>query len=153
MNIKSILNAAALIVGLVGIYFKSQWWAGADLLILIGFGLLLISTVAFTIGENKAAGVPDSLNYLMVATLAVGIIGAVFKMWHWAGGNLLVLGVLVLMAVLSLMLIVSKATVTSSRQFLAVAFVYFTLTFAVVGLVRPRAATGQSVATTEAPAE
>jgi membrane-bound ClpP family serine protease len=153
MNVKTILNAAALVLGLVGIYFKHQYWAGADILLLAGFVLLLISTVAFTIGDNTAAGVPASLNYTMVATVAVGILSTVFKVLHWEGADMLVLVTLLLMVILALLFVFSKAAVASSRQFLAVAFVYFTLSFAVVyflARMRPPGATTAPVAAAEA---
>ncbi|MCC3156640.1 hypothetical protein LJ737_05285 [Hymenobacter sp. 15J16-1T3B] len=132
--IKTVLNAAALLIGLTGIFFKGSHWAGADILILTGFGLLLVSIVAFTVGANAEAGVPGPLNYLMVGALAVGVISALFRMMHWQGGAMLGLVMVGLMVVLCVMLLAAKGSVGASRQFLTVTFLFFTLVFAFLAL-------------------
>jgi sugar phosphate permease len=152
MNVKNILNGAALLIGMVGIYFKSQWWAGADLLMLVGFGLLFISAVAFTISENNAAGTSTALSFVMVATLALGILGLVFKTMNWKGGFALSVGAGGLLLLLSLLLIVAKS-VSVSRQFITVFAIWFTLVAAWLNVgARNRPASAPAV-TMEEPAQ
>jgi|GEM_PF-3602234 len=138
MNIKTILNAAALILGMVGIYFKANHWAGADILMLVGFGLLLISAVAFTLRDNSEAGTPAALNYVMVATLVVGILAAVFKTLHWNGSDLVAMCSSALILILSLMLIFSKAPVVASRQFVTVFVISVALLTSILGMLARR---------------
>jgi len=138
MNVKTILNAAALVLGMVGLFFKSQWWAGADMLILAGLGLLLISAVAFTVRDNSEAGTSAAVNYLMVATVAVGILGLAFKTMHWQGGSILAMGTGALLLILSLMLIASKTTLVVSRQFVTVLVIFCTMLTASLNMVHSR---------------
>lgn len=149
MNTKTIINAAALVLGLLGVFFKVEQWAGADILLLAGFGLLLISTLAFTAGENTAAGAPSGLSYAIVAALTVGILAAVFKVLHWQGGDMVVLVSMALLVAVCAMLLASSAKAVASRQLLTVVFVYITLAFAVVYFLRRPAPASPAVATTE----
>lgn len=152
MNVKNILNGAALLIGMVGIYFKSQWWAGADLLMLVGFGLLFISAVGFTIGDNKAAGTSTALSFVMVATLALGILGLVFKTMHWKGGFLLSLGSGGLLLLMSLLLLAAKS-ISVSRQFITVFAIWFTLVAAWLNVGSRSRPASAAVVTTEEPAQ
>ena len=138
MNAKTILNAAALLSGIVGIFFKAQHWPGANLLMLAGFGLLLVSALAFTVRDNTDAGTPASLNYVMVAALVFGIAGAMFKIMHWRGGFALSVGSGVLLLLLSLLLLTSKAAVVASRQFVTVLVISVTLLMAVLNMAPGR---------------
>ncbi|GAA4361228.1 hypothetical protein GCM10023185_28160 [Hymenobacter saemangeumensis] len=138
MNVKTILNAAALILGMVGIYFKAQHWAGADILMLAGFGLLLISAAAFTLRDNAEAGTPAALSYVMVASLVVFILAAVFRTLHWNGTELMGMLSGGLILILSLMLIFSKAPIVASRQYVTVLIISFTLLSAMLNLLARR---------------
>ena len=129
MNRKQLVNGAALVLGLLGVYFKVRWWAGADVLILAGFAALLVSVLCFTARANAEVGTSEVLNYVMVATLAVGILGVVFKFLHWPGSGVLVMAANGLLLVLALMLIVSKKTLFS-HQFVTVLAVFFSLVIA-----------------------
>jgi hypothetical protein len=153
MNVKNVLNGASLLVGITGIFFKMQWWRGADLLMLVGFSLLLISAVVFTVGENKAAGTPPALNYVMVVTLAVGILGLTFKAMNWRGAFVLSTGTGLLLLVLSIMLLTSKA-VTASRQFITVFVIWFALVASILNTSYGRRnAEARATAAVVAPAE
>ncbi|WP_400193242.1 hypothetical protein [Hymenobacter sp. B81] len=151
--IKTLLNAAALLIGLTGIFFKANYWAGADILMLTGFALLLISIVAFTVSDNNEAGVNGAINYLMVATLAVGAIASVFKVMHWEGGGMMGLLSVVLMLLLTVMLLLSKSKIGASRQFLTAAFVLFTLDFAILSMPRKEVAPATAETMVEQPVE
>ncbi|MDB5270279.1 MAG: hypothetical protein JWP58_3319 [Hymenobacter sp.] len=129
MNSKKILNGAALLLGLLGVYFKVEWWPGADVLILLGFGTLLVSVLGFTARANAEVGTAEPLNYVMVATLTVGILGVVFKFLHWPGSGVLVTAANALLLVLALMLIAAKKTLFS-HQFVTVLAVFFCLVIA-----------------------
>ena len=129
MNSKNVLNAASLVLGLLGVFFKAQWWTGADVLILLGFGALLISVLGFTARANAEVGTSEVLNYVMVATLAVGILGVVFKFLHWPGSGVLVVAANGLLILLTLLLIALKKTVFS-HQFVTVLAVFFSLVIA-----------------------
>jgi membrane-associated HD superfamily phosphohydrolase len=129
MNSKQFVNGAALVLGLLGVYFKVQWWRGADVLILLGFASLLVSVLGFTARANAEVGTSEALNYVMVATLTVGILGVVFKFLHWPGSNVLVMASNGLLLVLALMLIAAKKTVFS-HQFVTALAVFFSLVIA-----------------------
>ena len=129
MNSKKVLNGAALLLGLLGVYFKVEWWRGADVLILLGFGALLVSVLGFTARANAEAGTSELLNYVMVATLTVGILGVVFKFLHWPGSGILVMAANALLLALALMLIAAKKTLFS-HQFVTVLAVFFCLVIA-----------------------
>ena len=131
MKTQRIFNGAALVFGLLGVYFKINWWYGANVLMLAGFGALLASVLGFTARANAEAGTSDALNYVMVATLTVGILGVVFRVMHWPGDALLVVASDVLLLVLALMLIISRNRVVS-HQFVTVLAVFFCL---VIGLL------------------
>ncbi|RAK68237.1 hypothetical protein [Hymenobacter edaphi] len=144
--IKTVLNAAALLVGLTGLFFKASHWAGADILILTGFVLLLVSILAFTVSANAEAGVSAPLNYLMVGVLTVGVVSALFRMMHWQGGAMLGVVMVALMVLLCVMLLAGKGNIGASRQFLTVTFLFFTLVFAFLALPMRRAATAETAA-------
>lgn len=146
MNTKTIINAATLLLVAVGIFFKLERWAGANVLLLSGFGLLLVSILAFTVSENAAAGMPAGLNYTAVAALAVGILATLFKLLHWDGGSLLVLLAVGLQAVVSVLLLTSRATIVGSRQLLTVTFLYITLTFAALFFLQKHQVSAPSAA-------
>ena len=129
MNVKNILNGAALLLGMAGIFFKTQWWTGANVLILLGFGCLLISVLSFTARANAEVGTSEALNYVMVATLAVGILAVVFKFLHWPGSAVLVMASNGLLLLLTLLLITLKKTVFS-HHFVTVLAVFFSLVIA-----------------------
>jgi membrane-associated HD superfamily phosphohydrolase len=129
MNSKKVLNGAALLLGLLGVYFKVEWWRGADVLILLGFGALLVSVLGFTARANAEVGTSELLNYVMVATLTVGILGVVFKFLHWPGSGVLIMAANALLLVLALMLIAAKKTLFS-HQFVTVLAVFFCLVIA-----------------------
>jgi membrane-associated HD superfamily phosphohydrolase len=129
MNSKKVLNGAALVLGLLGVYFKVQWWAGADVLILLGFAMLLVSVLGFTARANAEVGTSGALNYVMVATLVVGIMGVVFKFLHWPGHGVFITASTGLLLVLALMLIAAKKMVFSD-QFVTVLAVFSCLVIA-----------------------
>ena len=139
---------------MLGIFFKFEWWAGADALMLVGFFLLLVSTVAFTARANTEAGTPSALNYLMVATVAVAVLALIFKSMHWQGGFALSMGAGVLLLLLSLMLLTSKPAVVASRQFVTVLVIFATLLISMLNLPnRQGAAVAAAPAQQEATAQ
>ncbi|MBF9141870.1 hypothetical protein [Hymenobacter properus] len=131
MNVPRLLNGAALLLGLLGVYFKMHWWYGANALMLAGFGALLASVLGFTARANAEAGTSDALNYVMVATLTVGILGVVFRVMHWPGDALLVVASDVLLLALAVLLIFSRNRVVS-HQFVTVLAVFFSLVIALL---------------------
>ena len=139
MKTKQVLNGAALVLGLLGVYFKIHWWYGANLLLLLGFGALLASVLGFTARANAEAGTSDLLNYVMVATLTVGILGVVFRVMHWPGDGLLVWTSDGLLLVLALMLIFSNNRVVS-HQFVTVLAIFFALVIALLSFASGRQA-------------
>lgn len=143
MNSRKALNGAALVLGLLGVYFKMHWWAGADALILLGFGALLVSVLAFTTRANAEVGTSEALNYVMVATLVVGIMGVVFKFLHWPGGSVFVMASSGLLLVLALMLIAAKKTVFS-HQFVTVLAVFCCLVIALFSMASTQQGPRQS---------
>ena len=131
---RTILNTAALVAGLAGILFQLLHLPGADVLLPLGFGLLLASTLLFTARANAAAGTPAPLSYLLVATLALAILSTAFKLLHWPGVNLLGLLTLALAAASSGALLLARTAVVGSRQLLTVLLVFFTLFFGLLVL-------------------
>lgn len=150
--IKTVLNAAALLIGLTGIFFKGNHWAGADMLILTGFILLLVSAAAFTVGENKAAGLPALLNYVMVATLVIGILGVIFKAMNWPGAFILNVSTGLLLVVLSVALLATR-TITASRQFVTVFVIWFALVAALLNINYMRRSAAPVAETAAAPVQ
>ncbi|MDO7844816.1 hypothetical protein Q5H92_00485 [Hymenobacter sp. M29] len=144
MKAQRILNGAALVFGLLGVYFKLNWWYGANALMLAGFGALLVSVLGFTARANAEAGTSDALNYVMIATLTVGILGVVFRVMHWPGYALLVVASDVLLLALAIMLIASRNRVVS-HQFVTVLAIFFALVVALLTF-----ASGQRSATPHA---
>jgi membrane-associated HD superfamily phosphohydrolase len=124
-NSKRILNGAALVLGLLGVY------SGANAFTLAGFGLLLVSVLGFTARANAEVGTSEPLNYVMVATLTVGVLAVVFRFMHWPGDALLVWAANGLLLVLALMLIGFKGTMVS-HQFVTVLAIFFILVVALL---------------------
>ena len=144
MNSRKIVNGAALVVGLLGVYGKAQGWAGADVLTLAGFGLLLGSVLGFTARANAEVGTSEPLNYVMVATLTVGVLAVVFRFLQWPGSGLLVWASTGLLLVLALLLVGSRRTVVS-QQFVTVLAIFFLLVIALL-TIRPGAGTAETLA-------
>lgn len=124
-----VVNTTALVAGLLGQVFRMQHWAGANGLLLLGFGALLVSTLLLLRGRD-----PDHptgpLNYLLVATLATATLSVLGKLLYWPGVGVLGLLAVSLALVASIWLTASAQPIARTRQLLTVAFVFFTLFFA-----------------------
>lgn len=71
---------------IAGILFKFMHWPGANALIVVGSMVNLVSGILHH-GEGKAEGDSGTPYLLLTAALSITILGALFKIMHWEGGD------------------------------------------------------------------
>lgn len=133
MNTKKILNISAFVLAFAGVFFKTYHWAGANVIIILSGITMLVTLFMFGIKDNKEAGTSDGLNYFMVGTLALWIVGEIFKIHHWEGAKIFLYSGYALALVLPIALIAPKNDFKVSRQFIITFFTFFIL---FLGLIR-----------------
>jgi hypothetical protein len=72
----------------------------------------------------------STLNYFLVATLTLYIIGAIFKLYYWAGADILVYTGYAAAFILPTILIMQKNAFSVSQQYVITFFTYFILLIA-----------------------
>ncbi len=127
MDTKKILNITALALALIGVIFKANHFPGANICICLSGATMLVSLIMFGIKDNKEAGLADWLNYFLTGTLALYIVGIVFKFQHWPGAGLFVLTCYPLAFIFPLILIFQGGDFKVSKQFIISFFIYFIL--------------------------
>ncbi|TAL59083.1 MAG: hypothetical protein EPN85_10020 [Bacteroidetes bacterium] len=127
MNTKTILNIAAFALMVIGLSFKSLHWPGSATIVILSAIIMLVSLFMFAVKDNKEAGVNDALNYFLSGTVALWIIGAIFKFQHWPAAGIFVIVAYVLSVALPIILIAQKDDFKVSRQFLITFFTFFLL--------------------------
>ncbi|OIP02458.1 MAG: hypothetical protein AUJ98_01130 [Bacteroidetes bacterium CG2_30_33_31] len=132
MKTKKILNILAFVLVIVGVFFKALHYSGANAIIMLAGLILIINLFAFCIKDNKAEGLGNGLNYLLVGTLALFIVGAIFKIMHYSGANILLNISYVLAILIPLILIFQKDTTKISLQFIITFLIFFVLVISVI---------------------
>ena len=88
---------------------------------------MLLTLFMFAIKDNKEAGMSDGLNYFFVGTLALYIVGVIFKLFQWPGAGIFVYTAYPLAFIFPIILIMQKNDFKVSRQFIITFFTYFIL--------------------------
>ena len=127
MNTKTILNIASFALMAVGIALKASYMAGGPIAIILSCAIMLYSLFMFTVKDNKEAGLTDGLNYFLIGTLTLWIIGSIFKIQHWPGAGIFVYIGISLGIILPIILIIQKAEFKISKQFLIIFCIFFML--------------------------
>lgn len=113
---KTVVNVMTFLMVLGGTIFKMMHWEGADMLILTGTLLLLISVV-FLHRDMAAIGNDSPTTGLVTITMVVLVISTLFKRMHWEGGLMAAYISVALIVLLSLVLILKKEALRLPKQF------------------------------------
>lgn len=133
MDTKKILNISALVLTVAGVLFKIEHWPGANILIILSGLTMLLTLFMFGIKDNNEAGINNTLNYVMIGTLAIWIVGGLFKILHWEGATIFLYAGYALALVIPIALIFANNNTKISRQFIITFFTFFLL---FIGLIR-----------------
>jgi hypothetical protein len=76
---------------------------------------------------NREAGISNKLNYFLVGTMSVFLVGLVFKFLHWPGAGIFVVVAYGLAFSIPLVMMAVKNDFRISRQFATTFFTYFIL--------------------------
>ena len=90
MKSKSIFNGLMLVLATAGIFFKTMYWAGASIMLILAFAGLFVSLFTSLSPENKSLGMSPAENGSLLVTFSLLILGTVFRMQHWPGANVLI---------------------------------------------------------------
>lgn len=88
-----LIGIIALVILLLGVLFKSMHWPGAGILILSGVVYGVVYTIVYlskglkTLGE----GLPKTAGVIGAITIAIVMLGFLFKLMHWPGAGILVI--------------------------------------------------------------
>jgi hypothetical protein len=126
MNLRTIVNILTLVIIMLGGFFKTNHWEGANIMLLIGT-LLLMVTVIFAVKDLKLDGFPATITYLIAATLIFHFLGTIFKSLHWEGAGMLILIVYILTVITAIALILNRTEIKFSKQLLITLFLYLVL--------------------------
>ena len=125
---KKIIHYAAVGLLLAGVLFKIMHWPGANALIVLGSAANLVSGI-LQHGAGKAEGDSGTPYFLLTAALSTTILGALFKMMHWEGGDFIGL-VSMLLTLAAVFVLASKPVHVSSNyvsSYLLAMFVVFAM--------------------------
>ncbi len=131
METKKVLNIAAFALAVISLFLKANHFMGANIALVLSAVLMLVSLFMFALNDNKESGLTPGLNYFLIGTMALFIIGVIFKFMHWPGSGIFVVMGYTLAFILPLILIAQKNDFKISRQFIIIFFTYFIL---VIGL-------------------
>ncbi len=127
MNTKTILNIAAFALMAMGIALKASYIAGGTIAIILSSATMLYTIFMFAIKDNKDAGLTDGLNYVLIGTMALWIIGSIFKIQHWPGAGIFGFVGIFLGIILPIILILQNTEFKISKQFLITFCILFML--------------------------
>lgn len=117
MNTKTILNAAALLLMVAGIFLRADYRPGGHIAIGASALIMLCTLFAFAVKDNKAAGLSDALNSVLTTTLVLLILGALFKIQHWPGATTLTVAAYAMVFLVPVILVFQKSEFRISRQY------------------------------------
>ena len=132
MNTKKILNIVALVLVVIGLFLKTNHFMGANIAIILSALTMLVTLFMFAVKDNKEAGLSDWLNYFLVGTLSLWIIGAIFKFQHWEGSAIFLFVGYALAPLVPIALIFQTSDFKISKQFFITFFIFFILLLGVV---------------------
>ena len=124
---KTVINIAAFALVVTGVLFKANHLMGANISIVLSVAAMLSALFMFGIKDNKEAGLSDGMNYFLCGTLALFIVGILFKIMHWPGAGIFVYVCYGVAFILPLILILQKNEFKVSKQFVITFFTYFIL--------------------------
>ena len=90
MKSKPIFNGLMLLLATAGIFFKTMYWAGASIMLILAFAGLFVSLFTSLSPENKSLGMSPAENGSLLVTFSLLILGTAFRMQHWPGANVLI---------------------------------------------------------------
>jgi heme/copper-type cytochrome/quinol oxidase subunit 4 len=125
MNAKKILNIVAFALAVTGVLCKANHWPGASIALILSAVTMLLSLFMFGVKDNKEAGLSNGLNYFLVGTLALFIVGIIFKIQHWPSAGIFVVIGYALAFLLPIIIIAQKSDFKVSRQFTVTFLTYF----------------------------
>ena len=132
MKMRSALNSAAFALAVSGLLLKAGYMPGANITLILSAALMLGTLFAFALKDNTAAGVPIGSNGLLVGTLALMILGAMFKIMHWPGASVLSVIAYAAAFALPLVLVVQQRAFAISKQYLVTLFTFLVLILGVL---------------------
>ncbi len=125
---KKTIHFAAIGLLLAGVIFKIMHWPGANALIVLGSAANLVSGI-LQHGVGKAEGESRTPYLLLTAALCTTILGALFKIMHWEGGDFIGL-VSMFITLAAILVLASNPVHVSSRyvsSYLLAMFVVFAM--------------------------
>ena len=121
---KKLLNPLTLVFLIAGLMFKIQHWPGANILVILSaVGMLVSLGMAFQEGRGE---MPARIYYVLNITLAVFIIGAIFRFMHWPGKNIIGSIAYILAVIMTIVMALNKDVFSISRRYFTV-FTFFVL--------------------------
>jgi hypothetical protein len=90
MKPKFVLNAISLMFILSGAVLKATHSPGASIAIVLGVFVMLFALLVYAPQEMKAQGLSVAQQMLPIAMAVLLIVGALFRIQHWPGANVLV---------------------------------------------------------------
>jgi predicted ferric reductase len=121
---KNLLNPLTLVFLIAGLMFKIQHWPGANILVILSaVGMLVSLGMAFQEGRGE---MPARIYYVLNITLAVFIIGAIFRFMHWPGKNIIGSIAYILAVIMTIVLALNKDVFSINRRYFTV-FTFFVL--------------------------
>ncbi len=118
------MSPLTLVCLIAGIMFKIQHWPGANILVILSaVGMLVSLGMAFQEGRGE---MPTRIFYVLNITLAVFIIGAIFRFMHWPGKNIIGSIGYILAVIMTVVLALNKDVFSINRRYFTV-FTFFVL--------------------------
>jgi hypothetical protein len=127
MKTINILNTITYVLILIGIIFKNAHYPGANIILLIGISGMLSSVVIYGMNEANETGMSKSLNYTLIIGLIIYIVALTFKLFHWPGGNMMMLLGYFIAIIIPVLMITQKSSFAVSRQYFTSFLLYFLL--------------------------
>ena len=127
MNTKKILNIAAFALAVIGVLLKANHLMGGTIAMMLSGITMLASLFMFAVKDNTEAGLSDGLNYFFVGTLALYIVGIIFKLNHWPGAGIFVMVAYPLAFLFPIILMLQKSDFKVSKQYIITFFIFFML--------------------------
>jgi len=113
---KKTIHFAAVGLLLAGVLFKIMHWPGANALIVLGSAANLVSGILHH-GAGKAEGDSGTPYLLLTAALSTTILGALFKIMHWEGAD--IIGVVSMFLTLSAIFVLASKPVHVSSSYVS----------------------------------
>ena len=126
---KKIVHYAAIGLLLAGVLFKIMHWPGANALLVLGSAANLVSGI-LQHGAGKAEGDSGTPYLLLTAALSTTILGALFKIMHWEGAD--IIGVVSMFLTLAAIFVLASKPVQVSSGYVSSYFLAMFVVFAMM---------------------